>query len=531
MNDSPDIRGLLQQAASAGASGDLARAEHCCQMVLAVDARNADALQLMGNVRWRSGNVEEGERFLRESLAIIPGQPHVLTNLGDLLVSEQDQKSALECYAESVRLAPDFAEGWLKLGNIRGEMGDIQAAIDALKRSLDLRPRDLRALFAMAQAHVENADYEHAIGCYQEALDIDPNDVDILLRLGVALEQLERADEALTVFERALAIDADTPGLHQCYGNALYALGQVDDAIASYRRALSLDPEAMGVHEALNDIFWEHDMRDDYLGSYPPALEVAPRSLPLRLRYASSLSRAGKHPEAEIVLRKASQMFAPDAGVHSGLGISLAGQGRNSEAIESFTAAVNLTPEDIRCRQDLARILISNGDYHNALLHIDAAIRLAPLDQITLALGSLCWRLLGDSKAAYINDYEKFIKYYTIPTPGGYRDIRAFNEALNHALNSLHQTQVYPLNQTLRGGTQTYGDLFVRNIREVQEVRDSIEHCVRQYIEGLDDDLEHPFLSRKSNRFRFSGSWSCRLGQLGFHTNHIHPDGWISSSY
>ena len=138
---------------------------------------------------------------------------------------------------------------------------------------------------------------------------------------------------------------------------------------------------------------------------------------------------------------------------------------------------------------------------------------------------------MGDARAAHINDYDRFVKHYEIPTPEGYRDIRAFNEALGRALDSLHQSQVHPLNQTLRGGTQTYGNLFARGIREVQEARDSIEHCVRQYIEELDDDSEHPFLSRKSERFRFSGSWSCRLGQQGFHTNHIHPEGWISSAY
>ncbi len=531
MSDSPDIRDLVQQAAAAGASGDLARAERCCQAVLALDARNADALQLMGSIRWRSGDVDEGERLLRESLAIMPGQPHVLANLGDLLVSRQDPESAIGCYAESVRLAPDFAESWLKLGNAWGEKGENQAAIDAIQRCLDLRPRDLRALYAMAQAHFENADYENAIGYCHDVLAVDPDNVDILLRLGVSLEQLDRAEEALTVFERALAIDADTPGLHQSYGNALYELGRIDDAIASYRRALTLDPEAVAVHKALNEIFWEQDMRDDYLGSYPPALDAAPRSLPLRLSYSKSLSQLGKYHEAEIVLREASQVFGPDAGIHGGLGVSLANQGRISEAIESFTAAVELTPEDVRCRQELACILISTGDYANALRNIDTAIELAPLDQGTLAFRTLCWRLLGDSREALVNDYDRFVKHYRIPIPEGYRDIHAFNEALNRALDSLHQTQVHPLSQTLCGGTQTYGNLFARDIREVQEVRDSIEHCVRQYIEELDDDSEHPFLSRKSERFRFSGSWSCRLGQQGFHTNHVHPDGWISSSY
>ena len=105
------------------------------------------------------------------------------------------------------------------------------------------------------------------------------------------------------------------------------------------------------------------------------------------------------------------------------------------------------------------------------------------------------------------------------------------NEALTRALESLNRTRVHPLNQTLRGGTQTYGRLFERNIKEVQELRRSIEHCIRRYIEDLPDDPDHPFLGRKRERFHFSASWSCRLERHGFHTNHIHPDGWISSSY
>jgi len=154
------------------------------------------------------------------------------------------------------------------------------------------------------------------------------------------------------------------------------------------------------------------------------------------------------------------------------------------------------------------------------------------LDQRNLAFRGLCWRLAGDRRAANINDYERFVKRYEIPVPAGYSDIRAFNRALVGALEPLHKAQAqHPLNQTLRGGTQTHGNLFERKIREVQQARASIEQCIHRYIEEMDDDLEHPFLSRKRERFRFSGSWSCRLGQQGFHTNHIHMEGWISPSY
>ena len=30
---------------------------------------------------------------------------------------------------------------------------------------------------------------------------------------------------------------------------------------------------------------------------------------------------------------------------------------------------------------------------------------------------------------------------------------------------------------------------------------------------------------------RFAGSWSVRLAGAGFHSNHIHPAGWISSAF
>ena len=42
-------------------------------------------------------------------------------------------------------------------------------------------------------------------------------------------------------------------------------------------------------------------------------------------------------------------------------------------------------------------------------------------------------------------------------------------------------------------------------------------------VAGLPDDPGHPFLSRKSLEFGFSGSWSVRLAAGGHHVSHIHP--------
>jgi uncharacterized protein (TIGR02466 family) len=30
---------------------------------------------------------------------------------------------------------------------------------------------------------------------------------------------------------------------------------------------------------------------------------------------------------------------------------------------------------------------------------------------------------------------------------------------------------------------------------------------------------------------QYTGAWSVRLHRLGYHVNHFHPDGWLSSAY
>jgi hypothetical protein len=43
-------------------------------------------------------------------------------------------------------------------------------------------------------------------------------------------------------------------------------------------------------------------------------------------------------------------------------------------------------------------------------------------------------------------------------------------------------------------------------------------------------DATHPVLRHAPGIVRFAGSWSVRLATAGRHTNHIHPQGWLSSA-
>jgi hypothetical protein len=104
-------------------------------------------------------------------------------------------------------------------------------------------------------------------------------------------------------------------------------------------------------------------------------------------------------------------------------------------------------------------------------------------------------------------------------------------EILQSTLTALHTAQREPVNQSLRGGTQTAGALFGRREPVIRALRDASASAIARYLATVPDDERHPFLRRKSPRIRFAGSWSVRLRSSGRHANHFHQEGWISSAF
>jgi uncharacterized protein (TIGR02466 family) len=99
-------------------------------------------------------------------------------------------------------------------------------------------------------------------------------------------------------------------------------------------------------------------------------------------------------------------------------------------------------------------------------------------------------------------------------------------------LRALHARSGQYLDQSVRGGTQTDGPLFSRIDPEIRQLRTAIVDSVQRYVDQLPaTDPSHPLLGpRRDRRIRFSGSWSVRLAGGGRHSNHVHPQGWISSA-
>lgn len=170
------------------------------------------------------------------------------------------------------------------------------------------------------------------------------------------------------------------------------------------------------------------------------------------------------------------------------------------------------------------------SEFAEARRQFEHALRINPSEQLALAGLLLALRAEGDPRYLQFADFNRFVKIYDIGAPPGIRT-EEFLDALAAELRAAHSGRHEPLDQTLRGGTQTLGDLFSRSTPAVTALRRAIAEKVEDYVQSMARGVPNAVTTRRSAGFRFAGSWSCLLRPQGFHTNHIHPEGWISSAF
>jgi uncharacterized protein (TIGR02466 family) len=205
--------------------------------------------------------------------------------------------------------------------------------------------------------------------------------------------------------------------------------------------------------------------------------------------------------------------------------------GRNKEALGLFESVLGRPGATPGIFGGAASAALMTGDPQKAEYFCQSGLRQAPFDQTCLALLGTSWRLKGDERDEALNGYERLIRVFDLDPPEGFSSMESFNAELGEYLDRLHpKTDAY-LEQSLYGGTQTEGMLFGAGHVLVEKVRARIEQAISSYIADFKLDTEHPFLARLSKNFRYAGAWSCLMRGQGFHTNHLHPEGWISSCY
>ncbi|MEJ8405364.1 putative 2OG-Fe(II) oxygenase [Brevundimonas vesicularis] len=404
--------------------------------------------------------------------------------------------------------------------------GQLNAALDMLEPIARQADAPWQALSVQADLMKRAGRLVESAALSQRLVEVRPQSVPAWHNLASTLGDLGRAAEAEVACRAAMSIGGDAPETWLVLARAWQAQSRFEEAEHAYRQALLRRP---GYGDALRDLSQLIWMRDaDLEGACAPldaAIAVSPATPLLRQIKAKLLEYAGQGERAYHTLV---------AGPLDGPGELAAAQACLTRdprrALDHANRAAALAGGEVAAIMvTQAECLLALGQAEAALVPIETLRAREPLNQHVLAFQATAWRMLGDPRYRELYDYDAFVRPYRLEAPEGWASLEAYLVDLAKALHDLHTLKTHPVGQSLRGGSQTSASLVQSDDPAIRAFFQAIDKPIRDYMAALGRG-DDPLRARNTGDYRIQGSWSVRLRPNGFHADHIHSNGWLSSA-
>lgn len=524
----------LQAAFALLTAGNASDALAIAHRLVGEAPQSPDAYQLVAMCYADTGDVGAGNNAFRRALELAPDNALVLVNYATMLRKAGRLDAALMMFLRATEAAPDLAKAWIELGLTALQLRKYDQAQAALARVVALQPDSALAWHAMGNAQRAQGDIEAAADAFRKAVALRPSYATAWANLGAVLRLLGRTEEALGCFEHAGKSGYASAELADTIAGTLLDSGRADEALARARNLVNAYPDFAPGHLTLAHILWEYGDTADAdaaIKAFRSAVQNRPGNRDLRIIFARFLLvvRRGEDALEQIHILQADgndlQITRIEADALQALGQSE----RAGALYQQLHRAIGSA--DVGFLNAYTRHLLSKGDWIAAAERATDATRVDASNQEAWSYLGTAWRLLDDPREYWLCDYERLIGLLPVEPPAGFTGTVDFLAALKSTLDPLHQASREPMQQSLRGGSQTPGRLFGRPDPVIAATHASLLRAVEQWAHTLPADLTHPFLARKARSARVSGSWSVRLWSSGSHVNHIHPEGWLSSAF
>jgi tetratricopeptide (TPR) repeat protein len=481
-----------------------------------------------------AGDGALAERLALRVLDLRPGQENALLVLAALRKGQGRLEEALGLAEQALRRNPNFFEALIQRGETLLLLERIAEAEAPLKKAQRLRPDSVMAVLALAFLYAKLGKAAEAEKLLRAGLRKQPDNPHYRNNLGQLLLHQLRYSEALSLLEPLGRGEAAPSEVFLNIANALVGLGRLDEAVEPYLQAIRRNPLNYFAHYNLNNVFAQLGRTDEIGLSFRLAKQALPAHPELLEMSAESNIAYSRPEQAEADLAEAARL-RPDTSAQFRLWTALRlAQLRPGEAADLAGAGLQRQPQDLELWRRLAEAELMANRPEQALAAARRLAELDPFSQFAAAHQASALRLLGDHDAARrLYDYQRFVHAIDLAPPKGYADLDDYNRVLVERLEALHQARQEPVNQSLRHGTQTPEKLFDRPGIDpaIRQLGEAVLAAARRFMAQLPEDPAHPFLARKGREMDWAGSWSVRLGGGGFHTDHIHQEGWISGCY
>jgi tetratricopeptide (TPR) repeat protein len=261
-------------------------------------------------------------RDLRAAAELDPGATRTLEKLGDVNMQLRRFENAAENYEAYKRLDAHAAPIFYKLALASRAYGDFPRAVAALQEAVARNPNFHEAYYVLGLCLKDRNELTEARAAFERAIVVSPAFIPAREELAELHRVQQQTRDEIEQLDALYALEPHRPERLIAVGRAHLRGGNRDLAVMTLRRAAERFKDQHDVFAALGQVWLDAaEERGDPsdLGKALEALEpVAAQSTASSETlgmYGRALALAGRHTEAEVIFRQASQRFPTDPNV------------------------------------------------------------------------------------------------------------------------------------------------------------------------------------------------------------------------
>ena len=307
-----------------------------------------------------------------------------------------------------------------ELGSVSQGLRDEAFAVAG--RLVESFPNDPDAFYSKAAIHNRFGDSEEAIRCWEESLKLDPEFALSYYCLGWDAYDRGQGEESVKYLRAALRLDPTIGHAHLLLAQAFIDMGKTDEALEPLKTHLRLVPRSTEGHFRLGQVYLKQERYEDAKRFYLAALDLNPKLDVAYFGLANACDGLGDTQQANEYRETFAELreerlqlnrqarrgeFTDDTDLRQGLSFALldtgkvyAAHGELSTALEHWTRAAEVAPQDVECRQMLVSVYQQMGRLEEALKYLEELSNLqpdTPLHQLNLGV---LYSNLGQFEAA-----------------------------------------------------------------------------------------------------------------------------------
>jgi Tfp pilus assembly protein PilF len=350
---------------------DFATAQTVVTGLMKSNGKDPQVAVLNGIVLLNNGKLNDAINALQNAASNAPKDAFIQNWLGKAALAKGDIGLAEKSFRKAAELNPQSLEAQEELARIASLRGDMNLLSDVAEKTIATAPRFPGGYVWRATVEMARNSQDKAEADLKTAISTAPKSAPAYLMLGEIRYAQKHYPEGAALLEQALQNDPNSVAALR--GLVSYDLfrKQPAQALARLNAQIEKSPKNSGFYDMLAQLQIQNKNFDQASATAQKAIQVNPDDSEAVSIYAGLQARGGQAANAIGTWEQWSKAHPGDAGSLAILGSLEESRGDTRKAEDYYKRALQIKPEQPAATNNLAYLMLQNGE------NVDVALSLA----------------------------------------------------------------------------------------------------------------------------------------------------------